>query len=100
VYNLQYSKQATRSIKSAYRWYEKENRGLGERFLRSVQTACKSVLRSPGSIRERFPGIYAIRVKSFPYLAYYSILGNTVNILTVYHDSQNPSGLLNILDGE
>jgi|SRR5215467_1430576 len=84
-------KQAERDIQSIFRWYERQEPGLGEEFLTSLGDRLETIRDFP----ESFPVIYSnVRravVTRFPYLVFYVVRPSRVSVLAVLHQSRNPA---------
>ncbi|PZR24971.1 MAG: hypothetical protein DI535_20195 [Citrobacter freundii] len=57
-----------------YRWYEEKQKGLGDRFLRSVRKKIGEILERPEAYGSRANKIYReARVDDFPYAVIYKL---------------------------
>jgi plasmid stabilization system protein ParE len=72
-------------------WYERQQDGLGLRFIDQVQKVLDNILESP----ERYPvALRDVReaiVSKFPYAVYYRVKSDRVVILAVFHCSRDPA---------
>ncbi len=77
-------------IEEAALWYERRGPGLGLAFLRAIDVAFKQIQQSP----ERFPLIYEnarrIRIRRFPYLAYFVSTERGIQVVACLHGSRDP----------
>jgi plasmid stabilization system protein ParE len=84
-------KHAERDIQAIFRWYEKQESGLGEEFLTSLGDRLETIRDFP----ESFPVIYSnVRravVSRFPYLVFYVVRPTRISVLAVLHQSRNPA---------
>jgi plasmid stabilization system protein ParE len=71
-------------------FYEKQQRGLGERFISAVQTSIDRIIDSPllGRILEEEVRRYLTKV--FPYAVLYSIEDDYILIVAVMHCHREP----------
>jgi plasmid stabilization system protein ParE len=88
--NLTFSIVAVREIETAADYYEKQEAGLGLRFVHELNHAIKFILQfpnawSPVSKRARRCGL-----RRFPYNVIYSVQEDTVAIVTVVHQRRDP----------
>ena len=74
----------------AARYYEKQQVGLGSRFLKNVESVLRGIADSPeswpmleGEIRRRM-------VRVFPYTILYAVRPTSVFIVAVMHTHRNP----------
>ena len=83
---------AEAELQSAAVWYEEKRRGLGIEFVAVVDRAFQSVLENP----EACPVWRADRpyrkgfLRHFPYVVFFSIEAETVEIVAVAHAKRNP----------
>jgi plasmid stabilization system protein ParE len=85
-----FTPEAEQDVAEAYNWYESREPGLGEDFLRCVE-ACMSTI-------QRHPELYPIAVdefrralvRRFPFEVFYEPEGDSINVYSVFHCSQDP----------
>jgi len=90
MYNLVIRPIAAQTARKAYEWYEEQQPGLGNLFLKELESSF--------SILEDKPGIYAkIKknfrqkvLKKFPYVVVFEIINKDVIVYCIFHTSQNP----------
>ena len=64
---------------------------LGEKFLDSLDSAKRSIINNPLPYRERYKKkVRGFVVKDFPYLVWYIIKGNNIDVIYVFNISQHP----------
>ncbi|QKJ29278.1 type II toxin-antitoxin system RelE/ParE family toxin [Mucilaginibacter mali] len=74
----------------AYDWYEKEQAGVGEIFLKELYGCIDKI--------EAWPTVYAkvkdeyrqINLKRFPYVVLFRIIQNDIVVYAVFHTSRSP----------
>ena len=86
---IQIEDRAKIEIADAYDWYEEQNEGLGESFLKAFQKALIAIQKSPNGYREvyyhrQFP------MKHFPFVILYEINIETIYVDAVFHTSRDP----------
>jgi toxin ParE1/3/4 len=89
---LSVSRAAQTDVVRVSRWYESEDPGLGEQFLRSIDDHLDTLVASPflqprygkGSLRRRL-------LAPWPYFAYFRIESDSIEILAFIHTSRHPS---------
>ena len=83
---------AAEDVIEAYEWYEGEETGLGERFLRAVADAALSAASEP----QRYPAVRGdmrrVLVGSFPYGLFYRVVQRSVVVVACYHLHRDPRG--------
>ncbi len=77
----------------AYRWYEEQQLGLGEKFLAAVKNKVEKIITNPEifSVKSR-PGYHEALVESFPYTIVYRInkKQKVVFITSIHHQKKHP----------
>lgn len=90
-YSCNLSQEAEDDILEAYIWYEEQKSGLGEEFLKSLDTAMGAILLNPGSYRVRYKKkVRAFLVDRFPYLILYVTEKKNVTVISVFNTSRDP----------
>ncbi|MCA9453901.1 MAG: type II toxin-antitoxin system RelE/ParE family toxin [Nitrospira sp.] len=84
------TKEAEADILHGYISYEEKQEGLGGRFLKEIELACRRILPNPFLYQEVEPDIRRAVTHKFPYLVFYTFDEETVQILAVIHGSQDP----------
>ena len=84
------TKEAEADILHGYISYEEKQEGLGGRFLKEIEPACRRILPNPFLYQEVEPDIRRAVTHKFPYLVFYTFDEETVQILAVIHGSQDP----------
>jgi plasmid stabilization system protein ParE len=84
---------AEEELAEAYQWYEKKQRGLGNRFLQAVERAFDDIRARPLSPAVVFDDVRRVRVRRFPYGVYYRVVNETLIVVAVFHGSRDPKRL-------
>ncbi len=82
--------KAEEDVTQAYAWYEKQESGLGEEFLRCVDAAIQFISRNPEMYPKAYKTFRKCVVRRFPYMIFYEYSPNTVTIFAIFHCSQHP----------
>jgi plasmid stabilization system protein ParE len=85
------SPQARAEMAAATRWFEKQETGLGARFLSQVEKAFERIDLNPYLYQEVDPEIRRARMHPFPYGIFYAVVEDTIQILGVVDDRRDPS---------
>jgi plasmid stabilization system protein ParE len=87
---VRFSTPAQGDRREAARFYEREVRGLGERFKTQLKRTIDRVIAYPqiGSVLEA--PVRSARVSGFPYAVVYVIDHDVLRILAVMHDARDP----------
>jgi len=97
-FELVVSPSAEADILDAFLWYEERQSGLGRRLTGELDLAFARIQSEPLSYQEDLPGIRRCVLHVFPYLVFYTILDERVEILAVIHASQDPSYIADRID--
>lgn len=66
--------EAERDSAEAYAWYEQQESGLGEEFLRCVDACIQSIRRNPEMYRVVFEKYRRAVLRRFPYVIFYEFV--------------------------
>lgn len=82
--------EAEADIEEAYRWYEKQGRGLGAEFLRAVDACLALIARQPELYPEKYKQARQAPLRRFPYSVYYVVQSNSIEVIACFHGRRNP----------
>jgi plasmid stabilization system protein ParE len=82
--------EAEQDIIDAYDWYQNQELGLGEEFLRCVDASIQFIQRNPEMYEIAHASYRRVLVRRFPYAIFYEYIGMVVTVYGVFHCSQNP----------
>jgi plasmid stabilization system protein ParE len=82
--------EAEQDTAQAYVWYEGQELGLGEEFLRCVDACVQSIRRSPEIFQVVHESYRRGVVRRFPHVVFYEYSEITVIVYAVFHCSQDP----------
>jgi len=89
-YELIVRSVAEKDITDIVLWYEKKLKGLGNRFITSLDATFQSIQRNP----EIYPKVYKefrrALLPRFPYGVFYIIENNSIIIFAVLHGKRKP----------
>jgi plasmid stabilization system protein ParE len=88
--NLIIIPEAERDVSQGYGWYENQEIGLGEEFLRCVDACIQSVRRNPAMYQIAHINYRRAVIRRFPYVVFYEYSDKEVVLYAVFHCSQNP----------
>ncbi len=77
-------------LRNARDWYDRQRPGLGDAFAVAVEKFLARI--------EALPELYAVtihdvrqgKVKKFPYVVYYRVLADRIEVIAVLHGGRNP----------
>src|SRR3982750_2465552 len=79
-------------IDDAYRWYETQDPGRGDDFIAALDAAFDLLERMP-QVHQiiHSSGVRRSKLKAYPYIVYYRLLTNRVEVIAVHHGRRNPA---------
>ncbi len=77
-------------LDEGYEWYERQETGAGDYFLRSMYAAIES-LRQLAGIHRKVHGLHRLIPDRFPFGIYYRITGDTVEVAAVMDQRRRPA---------
>lgn len=83
--------EAERDLISARDWYDQQRAGLGDEFTAEVSVISDRLAATPKLFTTIWQDVRACRVRRYPYVIYYRVLVDCVEILAVLHGSRDPS---------
>lgn len=90
-YTLRVRPEAEEDLAEARRWYEGRRAGLGDEFLESAEEVLNRLERMPEIHAVVYKGVRKAVLRRFPYVAYYRIVEEEVEVLAVVHGRRDPS---------
>lgn len=85
--------EALLDVKNAYDWYEQQDPGLGEEFIRCLEAAYAKISVAPEHYPIRFDSFRRILIRRFPFAVYFENDDKHAWIYYVFHCSLNPERL-------
>ena len=99
AYQLVITDDAELDIAGAYQWYQEQNE-LGSSFVACISKQFEFIAFQPFATPIVAYGIRRSVVTRFPYNVYYTINGEFINILAVWHGRRDQGYLLSQLAGQ
>ena len=86
------STYAKTDISDASKWYERQQKGLGMRFLNEMKVAFDVICESPTGFQIRYDDYRVYYTMVFPYAIHYQHIAdkNEIHIKAVFHTARNP----------
>jgi toxin ParE1/3/4 len=82
--------EAEQDLAEGRDWYEGQRAGLGGDFLRHAEDVFERLRDTPTLYAEVYRGVRRCKLKRFPYVVYYRLRGDQVEVLGVIHASRHP----------
>jgi plasmid stabilization system protein ParE len=92
MYKLIFKKRAIEEIRDSYIYYELKQKGLGEKFEKTVNTYLDTLEINPTQFRISYKIFREIVIQEFPFIIIYYVLKikKEVVIMSFFHTSKNP----------
>ncbi|RCJ33779.1 recombinase [Nostoc punctiforme NIES-2108] len=88
--NLIILSEAEQDVAQACIWYEEQELGLAEEFLRCIDACIQFIRRNPEMYQIVHESYRRAVVRRFPYVVFYEHLDTTIIVYAVFHSSQDP----------
>ncbi len=90
TYELHLLSCAEEDISNAIIWYDKQLKGLGQRFLLSIDASIQSIQRNPFLYPKIYKNFRRALIQRFPFGIYYSIERDTIVVIAAFHEKRKP----------
>lgn len=71
-------------------WYERQEPGLGEAFANSIDETVDRIEAMPQMYAVVFRDVRRAKLRRFPYLVYYRVSSELLEVIAVLHGSRDP----------
>ena len=85
-----YHSSARAELQTAYKWYNAQANGIGDRLLAEVQTAIIQIEKNPEAWPLYYQQFRKINLLRFPYGLAYKIIENEIQIYAFMHLRKRP----------
>jgi|SRR5437899_6975809 len=82
--------EAVEEIDATFQWYEEKRAGLGEEFFSAFLRQLDRIQESPEGWAVLYRQVRACPMRRFPYVIYYRLLPDRINIIAVQHGHRHP----------
>lgn len=82
--------EAEHDLADAREWYRSQLPGLDDEFLVEIDELFDRIRKTPRLYAEDYKSVRRVAVRRFPYVIYYRITGESVEVLAVLHGSRDP----------
>jgi plasmid stabilization system protein ParE len=90
--SLALSPAAEDVLHDAAAWYDAQQPGLGDAFLRSVEASLARIRRLPRSFPADESGVHSALLRRFPYAVLFRIQDRQIEVIAVWHGHRHPEG--------
>lgn len=89
-YKLEIKEEASLEALEAYLYYEEQQKGLGERFLKQLDASINYLRENPLHCQIKHSVYREALVKVFPYIIIYELAKDTVVVFSIFNTYRNP----------
>ena len=89
-YALVFQPEARSEFDDAYKWYEDQSAGLGEKLIDRVTSLLEKICQRPAAYPITYRDVHRAVVSRFPYVIYYRVVSNQVIVISIFHGRRNP----------
>jgi plasmid stabilization system protein ParE len=91
-YKLLLRDHATLELKEAYSWYEEQQQGLGEEFIKSIGEKLDKITNNPQHYKKTYKNYREALADRFPFLIVYiaNETAKEILVVAIFHTSRNP----------
>lgn len=82
--------EAQADLLAARDWYEQQRPGLGDDFSDAAEELLDRIAATPKLYPATLKDVRRAKLRRFPYVVYYRMLADCVEVLAVLHGSRNP----------
>lgn len=87
---VRFRAEAAEDVIAARRWYNEQRQGLGDEFARVLDQVVGLIVELPEAFPEIAAGHRRALLDRFPYALYYSVQGDTLEIIACLHTRRSP----------
>jgi toxin ParE1/3/4 len=84
--------EAEEDMAEGRNWYERQRAGLGAEFLTAADDVFDRIRQCPELYATEYRAIRRAGLGRFPYIVYYRIIEESIEVIAVQHGSRNPRG--------
>ena len=82
--------EAKADVLAAYDWYEEQQSGLGSVFVDALSGLLDRIKEMPRMYAVVFHDARRAKLRTFPYLTYYRVHADRIEVIAVFHGSRDP----------
>jgi plasmid stabilization system protein ParE len=99
TYALQFLPEVEEDLIGGYVWYGAKSAGVGEEFLRVFYAGANEILRNPMLCQKVYGEFRRRLLRRFPYAIYFTIEGDQIIVVGVFHCARDPQTVKSELRG-
>lgn len=87
---VEFRPEAANDVLDTRRWYEQQQAELGDAFADALEDIVYRIESMPRMYPAAHRDVRRGKLRRFPYLIYYRVFPNKIEVLAVLHGSRNP----------
>ena len=91
TYSLIVEPAAEQDLHQAYRWYQKQRKGLGDEFLLEFDSSLSKICENPFANLIIYKNVHRFLIRRFPYGIFYIVEGESIFIIAIQHKRRDPN---------
>lgn len=89
---LTLTEDAQQDLDDAYQWYQEQNHGLGQEFIRCIDAKLSEISRSPLHYQIVFnKRVHRALTNRFPFSIYFTNEENIITVFAILHQRRDPA---------
>jgi plasmid stabilization system protein ParE len=77
-------------LAEAAEWYDRQQTGVGDRFLAAMRSLVEDIAKRPTSFAEVESGVRSAMHRRFPYKVYFRLGHDEIRVFAVLHGARHP----------
>ena len=90
-HSIHLTSAAEQDLLEAIEWYDEQNPGLGDEFLRNVDAILANISRNPMQFPQLHKTVRRAFVRRFPYGVFYLVAEHRIEVLALFHVRRDPT---------
>lgn len=90
MFKVKMTQPAKNDIKEAAVWYNRQQKGLGKRFIQFVRKKVHFIVENLFAYAVKYGNVRTATLDVFPYTIHFVVENNIVVVLAVFHTSRKP----------
>ncbi len=88
--DIEFHPDVAQEIKSSYQWYQNQTDGLGQDYLKELESSFQTIRELPNTWPKFQKGFRRFLLSKFPFSVVYQSNENTIFVVAVMHNSRKP----------
>jgi len=85
-----YTDRSKDDIEIAFEWYEEQSKGLGSKFLDSIEEVLQNIIKYPEMYQIKYSNFRSSPIKKFPFSIFYTVEKNYIIVHSLFDNRKDP----------